>query len=113
MLKIEGVKKSYGDFHLDCSLEVESGRITGLVGENGAGKSTLFKAVLGLIAYEGGEIQILGKSPECLGDTEKEKMGIVLAESGLQQFLKDCIQSLKKKNFYKCVESIIFQWVNF
>ena len=88
MLKIKGVKKSYGDFQLDCSLEVESGRITGLVGENGAGKSTLFKAVLGLITYEGGEIQILGKSPECLGDTEKEKMGIVLAESGFSGYLK-------------------------
>ena len=31
MLKIEGVKKSYGDFHLDCSLEVESGRTTGIL----------------------------------------------------------------------------------
>lgn len=88
MLEIKGVKKSYGEFQLDCSLNVERGRITGLVGENGAGKSTLFKAVLGLITYEGGEIQILGKSPECLGDTEKEKMGIVLAESGFSGYLK-------------------------
>ena len=46
MLEIKGVKKSYGEFQLDCSLNVEKGRITGLVGENGAGKSTLFKAVL-------------------------------------------------------------------
>ena len=45
MLEIKGVKKSYGEFQLDCSLNVEKGRITGLVGENGAGKSTLFKAV--------------------------------------------------------------------
>ena len=44
MLEIKGVKKSYGEFQLDCSLNVEKGRITGLVGENGAGKSTLFKA---------------------------------------------------------------------
>ena len=51
MLEIKGVKKSYGEFQLDCSLNVEKGRITGLVGENGAGKSTLFKAVLGLIEY--------------------------------------------------------------
>ena len=41
MLEIKGVKKSYGEFQLDCSLNVEKGRITGLVGENGAGKSTL------------------------------------------------------------------------
>ena len=43
MLDIKGVKKSYGEFQLDCSLNVEKGRITGLVGENGAGKSTVFK----------------------------------------------------------------------
>ena len=34
MLEIKGVKKSYGEFQLDCSLNVEKGRITGLVGEN-------------------------------------------------------------------------------
>ena len=33
MLEIKGVKKSYGEFQLDCSLNVEKGRITGLVGE--------------------------------------------------------------------------------
>ena len=32
MLEIKGVKKSYGEFQLDCSLNVEKGRITGLVG---------------------------------------------------------------------------------
>ena len=53
MLEIKGIKKSYGEFQLDCSLNVEKGRITGLVGENGAGKSTVFKAVLGLISYDG------------------------------------------------------------
>ena len=88
MLEIKGLKKSYGEFQLDCSLNVERGRITGLVGENGAGKSTLFKTVLGLISYEDGEIRILGKLPECLGETEKEKMGIVLAESGFSGYLK-------------------------
>ena len=41
MLDIKGVKKSYGEFQLDCSLNVEKGRITGLVGENGAGKSLI------------------------------------------------------------------------
>ncbi len=65
-------KKSYGEFQLDCSLNVEKGRITGLVGENGAGKSTLFKAVLGLISYDAGEIKILGKTQEELSEKEKE-----------------------------------------
>ena len=86
MLEIKGVKKSYGEFQLDCSLNVEKGRITGLVGENGAGKSTVFKAVLGLISYDGGEIKILGKTPQEL--SEKEQMGVVLAEAGFSGYLK-------------------------
>ncbi len=49
MINIQNLKKSYGDFSLDCTFRVEKGRITGLVGQNGAGKSTAFKALLGLI----------------------------------------------------------------
>ena len=48
MLKVNGLVKNYGDFTLNCTMKVEPGRITGLVGENGAGKTTLFKSVLGL-----------------------------------------------------------------
>ena len=88
MLEIKGVKKSYGEFQLDCSLNVEKGKITGLVGENGAGKSTLFKAVLGLISYDAGEIKILGKTQEELSEKEKEKLGVVLAEAGFTGYLK-------------------------
>ena len=88
MLEIKGVKKSYGEFQLDCSLNVEKGRITGLVGENGAGKSTLFKAVLGLISYDAGEIKILGKTPEELSEKDKEELGVVLAEAGFTGYLK-------------------------
>ena len=108
MLDIKGVKKSYGEFQLDCSLNVEKGRITGLVGENGAGKSTVFKAVLGLISYDGGEIKILGKTPQELSEKEKEQMGVVLAEAGfsgylkgkmLRQFLPNCIQKFEEEKF--------------
>lgn len=49
MLKIEHLKKHYDNFSLDCSLELMSGCVTGLIGQNGAGKSTTFKAILGLI----------------------------------------------------------------
>ena len=88
MLEIKEVKKSYGEFQLDCSLNVEKGRITGLVGENGAGKSTLFKAMLGLISYDGGEIKIMGKTPEELNEKDKEELGVVLAEAGFSGYLK-------------------------
>ncbi len=47
MLQIKSLQKSYKNFTLDCTMEVKSGQITGLIGENGAGKSTTFKAILG------------------------------------------------------------------
>lgn len=37
-------------------------KIIGIVGPNGAGKSTLLKAIMGLIPYQKGEIQLFGES---------------------------------------------------
>jgi ABC-type Mn2+/Zn2+ transport system ATPase subunit len=45
-------------------LELNPGRIIGVVGPNGAGKSTLFKAILGLIDINTGLIKIFGKDPD-------------------------------------------------
>lgn len=88
MLKIKGLVKDYGDFRLDCSMEVQPGCITGLVGQNGAGKTTTFKAALGLISYDGGEIAVLGKSPSRLSVRDRQQMGVVLNNSGFSGYLK-------------------------
>lgn len=87
MLKLENVKKQYGEFELNCSMEVKPGRITGLVGENGSGKSTTFKAILGLVQAEDGKIEVFGKSVNELQPQDKEEMGVVLAESGFSGYL--------------------------
>ena len=63
MLKINGLKKSYGDFHLDVSMEVPAGMVVGLVGSNGAGKSTTIKSVLQLIRPDAGSILFCGNEP--------------------------------------------------
>lgn len=87
MLKIEKLKKQYDTFSLDCSMEVRPGRITGLIGQNGAGKSTTFKAVLGLIHTDGGSIRILGKNLQDFTAGDKEKLGVVLSDSGFSGYL--------------------------
>lgn len=81
VLQVERVQKQYKDFHLNCSLQVEEGCVTGLIGANGAGKSTLFKAILGLIQTEGGAIEILGKDQKKQTISDKEDIGVVLAEN--------------------------------
>ena len=54
LLRMEHVKKQYGQFVLDVSLQLEEGQVIGLIGANGAGKSTTFKSILGLIFSEEG-----------------------------------------------------------
>lgn len=88
MLKMTSVKKNYKDFTLDCTLEIKSGYVTGLVGRNGAGKTTAFKSVLGLISVDGGEIEIFGKKFSDFKSKDKEKIGVLLSDSGFSGELK-------------------------
>lgn len=87
MLEITEVKKSYGTFSLECSLNVRPGMITGLIGANGAGKSTTFKAVLNLIPIDAGQITVFGKAHTVLTPRDREKIGVVLADSGFSEYL--------------------------
>ncbi len=88
MLRLENVRKKYKDFGLDVTMEVKPGRVTGLIGRNGAGKTTAFKAALGLIRTEGGEISMLGKPLSKLSEKDRERIGVVLSDSGFSGYLK-------------------------
>ena len=87
MLRLENVTKQYKGFTLNCSMEVKPGVVTGLIGANGAGKSTTFKAILGLIHTECGEINVFGKSVKQLSEVDKANMGVALADSGFSGYL--------------------------
>lgn len=105
LLRAENVQKQYKDFKLNCSLQVEEGCVTGLIGANGAGKSTLFKAILGLIQTDGGSIEILGKNQKAQSISDKEDIGVVLAENTFSCMLtiKDIISIMQAmyKRFHK------------
>ena len=108
MLKIEHLKKSYENFSLDCSLEVKRGHVTGLIGQNGAGKSTTFKAILGLISYEHGDITILGKPLAQFTAKDKQDLGVVLSDSGFSGYLtiNDILPIME--NLYKNFDKSFF-----
>lgn len=101
MLKLENVTKHYDRFTLHCSLCVQPGCITGLIGQNGAGKSTAFKAVLGLISIDGGEITILGKNAASMTLEDKQKIGVVLSDSGVSGYLTVSDVAAMLAGFYK------------
>lgn len=88
MLKLEHVRKQYKEFQLDCSMEVKAGCVTGLIGKNGAGKTTAFKAILGLIHTDEGEVTLFGKPLKEIGAKDKEEIGVVLSDSGFSGYMK-------------------------
>ncbi len=88
MLKFESVKKHYKDFELDLTMDVPEGYVTGLIGANGAGKSTAFKAALGLIRPDGGVVEVFGINAQELAARDKERIGVVLADSGFSGYLR-------------------------
>lgn len=108
MVRIENLVKNYGQFHLECSMEVRPGMVTGLIGQNGAGKSTVFKAVLGLISGDGGTITVFGKDSRRLGNEDKKRMGVVLSDSGFSGFL--CVRDIVSvlKGFYEAFNERYF-----
>jgi ABC-type branched-subunit amino acid transport system ATPase component len=63
LLWTEGITKSFGGVRAldDCSLEVEEGSITGLIGPNGSGKTTLFNVITGYAKADAGEVYLGGR----------------------------------------------------
>jgi neutral amino acid transport system ATP-binding protein len=58
LLRAERVSKAFGGVQAlsDCSLEVEQGSITGLIGPNGSGKTTLFNVITGYEQVDSGDV---------------------------------------------------------
>lgn len=109
MLKIKDIKKEYGSFCLQVSMQVPKGQITALIGQNGAGKSTTFKAILQLIALDAGSIEIFGKPQSCLSDTDKERIGVVLSDSGFSGYLRICDIAAVLKAMYTHFDADYFE----
>jgi ABC-type branched-subunit amino acid transport system ATPase component len=62
LLEARNVSKAFGGIHAleDCSIAVEQGLITGLIGPNGSGKTTLFNIITGYERVDQGTVQFQG-----------------------------------------------------
>lgn len=78
LLSCHGVTKMYGKKTAleNFSLELEKGKIIGLLGPNGSGKTTLIKTIAGILTRNHGEILVDGKEV----GTESKKIVAYLPE---------------------------------
>ncbi len=62
MLKIRELSAGYGKVQVlhGISIDVPRGKVVTLIGSNGAGKTTTMRAVSGMIAPSGGQIELAG-----------------------------------------------------
>ncbi len=62
MLKVNGLKKNFGDFQAvkGISFSVGKGEVLGFLGPNGAGKSTTMRMITGFLPPSGGSVSVCG-----------------------------------------------------
>ena len=81
-LRATGLGKRYGRRQAlaDCTLQIPTGRVVGLVGPNGAGKTTLLQLAVGMLAPTEGTIEVLGGRPAS-GPDQLAKVGFVAQDA--------------------------------
>jgi len=90
VIEVENLRKTYGPVIAveTVSLEVYKGEIFGLVGPNGAGKTTSVECIEGLRRPDAGKLRVLGLDPGRDGYALRERIGVQLQESALQNRIK-------------------------
>ena len=79
MIRVEGLRKSFGDVRAvdGVDLQVERGELLVLLGQNGAGKSTTLRCLGGILKPDAGLIELDGlRLPEKL-DAVRARLGVV------------------------------------
>jgi ABC-2 type transport system ATP-binding protein len=88
-IEVRGLRKVYGEkVAVDgIDLSVASGEVFALLGPNGAGKTTAVEILEGHRERTAGEVSVLGHDPGHKESALKERIGIVLQETGVSPYL--------------------------
>ncbi len=108
MISVKELGKDYSGFSLNISMEIQAGRVSGLVGRNGAGKSTTIKAILGLINPDRGSVTVMGKEARSMSPEDKQQLGVAMSESGFSSQLTVNTISLILRNMYRDLDRDAF-----
>ena len=108
-IKVKNLNKKYEGIELkNISFEIPEGSSVGLIGETGAGKTTTIKSILNIINSEG-EIQVLGKDIKQNEKEIKSKLGVVLDDSFLSEYLTPKKINSIMKDFYNTWDKKLFE----
>lgn len=93
---IKNLTKKFGKITAidNLSLNIEKGKITGLIGADGAGKTTLIRLITGLLLPDDGEITLLDFNPFTQKNELTKKIGYMPQKFGLYEDLT-VIENLK------------------
>lgn len=88
ILEIRDLSAGYGTVEVlhDVDMDVEAGKITGLIGPNGTGKSTLLKSIIGIADITAGEIRYQGAPLGTVETSELVRRGITYMPQGTRVF---------------------------
>jgi ABC-2 type transport system ATP-binding protein len=89
IIEARGLSKNYGSTQAlrGVDLNVQPGRIVGLIGPNGSGKTTAIKAILGLTGFDG-ELKVLGKDPRTERNALMEEVCFIADVAVLPRWIK-------------------------
>lgn len=88
-VEIKNITKTFGKITAvdDLSLNIEKGKITGLIGADASGKTTLIRLIIGLMAPNSGEITTLGLNPITQKAELNPRIGYMPQKFGLYEDL--------------------------
>jgi ABC-2 type transport system ATP-binding protein len=101
-IEVRGLRKRYGEFEAVAGIDltVAHGEVFALLGPNGAGKTTVVEILEGHRARTSGEVRVLGHDPARAEREYRERIGIVLQQTGVERFLTVAEVVERFRSFY-------------
>lgn len=114
LIEFKNLSKNYGPKNVlsNINLNIEKGKIYGLLGPNGSGKTTMIKIINDLLQPSSGEILIYGKEPGIESKKiisylpERTYLNMNMKVSELIQFFKDFYQDFDENKALKLLEKL-------